>query len=189
MLIRVINLHSIIRFMQKILIISVLIFFSTATFAQGDRSPVFFGIGGTYNFQTEGKAAEARVMLPLSNSFFFSPRISYFPSFNKINEYYAGADIDYFINLNSVLYPYLYAGVYYDNWINNNEFNSAKATRNNVNPEGGVGLAFDLGCINPYIEYRYDAKWKEGWLGAGLLIHFGSCFGSGRPSVNKCTHF
>ena len=177
--------------MKKTIVLFLLFhFIKLNSFSQSAGKPLIIGIGGLFNFQTEGKAVDARVMLPLAEGFYFTPRASYFPSSNKIHEYYAGADIDYYLLLLRKVTPYVYLGGYYDNWINYTEFHNKLAKKNNMVPEGGAGLIFNFGCINPYLEYRYDGKWKEGSLGAGLMITLGGgCFSSKTPSSERCPHF
>jgi hypothetical protein len=140
---------------------------------------VALGIGGVYNFKTEGTAPAVRLTFPLLGRIYASPRFAYFPSFNKVHEYYAGIDIQSHFYLSETLIPYIFAGACYNNWINSNKFNNKLAQKNNIVAEGGLGLIFSLGCINPFAEYRYDAKWEEGSVEIGILLRFGSCFGGG----------
>jgi hypothetical protein len=175
--------------MKKTTVLLVFLIFSICAHSQKDKTSFQIGVGGLYNFQTEGKAADIRLMFPLTEGIYFTPRLSYFPSSNKVHEIYAGADIDYFLLLSRKITPYIYLGGYYDYWTNSNEFQNKLAKEDNVVYEGGGGLVFNFGCINPYIEGRYDAKWKEGSLGAGLMVRFGSCFGSKIPASQRCPHF
>ena len=48
---------------------------------------------------------------------------------------------------------------------------------------------FFIGCIDPYLEYRYDAKWKEASVCAGVLFNWGKCFNSHEPAEKRCPHF
>lgn len=175
--------------MKKQTFLLILLILNTTAFSQTAKSSFQITIGGLYNFQTEGKAGDIKLMFPLSNRLFFTPRLSYFPSSNLVHEIYSGADIDYYILISKKITPYIYIGGYYDDWFNSNEFKNKLAKENNFATEGGGGLIFNFGCINPYIEYRYDAKWKEGSLGAGLMFRFCNCFNSKIPEEQRCPHF
>lgn len=175
--------------MKSINILLILLIFKIAVYSQTEKSSFQAAVGGLYDFQTKGKAGDVRLMFPLAEGFYFTPRLSYFPSSNLVHEIYSGADFDYYLLLSRKITPYVYLGGYYDDWFNSIEFRNKLAREDNLVYEGGGGLIFNFGCINPYIEYRYDAKWNEGSLGAGLMIRFGSCFGSKIPSNQRCPHF
>ncbi len=179
------NLTSILK------LIFILLFFSQVyhSKAQQQKRLIEYAIGSSYNFQTKGIAFEARGKINIYKSFYITPRISYFPSFNKIHEFYAGADLNYFFFDYKSISPYLILGGYYNNWINNKSFHSPLATKNNFAPEGGAGLLFNIGCFNPYIEYRYDRRWKEGIIGIGILIGFDDCFSNKNNSEIRCPRF
>lgn len=142
----------------------------------GENEKIMIGAGGFYNFQTESKASEIRVKIPIINSLYLTPRFSYYPPGNKINEYYAGADINWHFLTGRKIKPYLLAGGYYNNWINSAEYLGNNRKKNNIAPEAGCGIVFNIGCrLKPYVEYRYDVRWREGSLGAGLFFNFGKC--------------
>jgi len=143
------------------------------------------GIGTFYNFQTESQAIELRFKKNLTKNIAVTPRISYFFPGNKIHEYYAGLDASYQMNIKRKVQPYIFAGAYYNNWINYEQYGASIRKKNNVPVEVGCGVEFNLWCrIKPYLEWRYDTKWKEGSLGAGLFISFGKC--PGRGLASKC---
>jgi len=180
--------HRIIRIFNPLLFLFSLLI-TIHSFGQKTEK-VYYGLGALYNFQTNGVAVDLRARLPLYKNLFISPRLSYFPKFNNINEYYLGADLDYQFMKKHRLRPYIYAAGYYDNWINSYEFkHNPKAQKNNIVAEGGAGLIFCYKCLHPYIEYRYDTKWKEGSLGAGILFNWGCCFKSKKASEKTCPKF
>lgn len=183
--------------MKRILIIILAFAFSLTLNAQ---RIVGAGAGTLYNFQANGIGVEARLVTNLYSSLYLSPRISYFPKFNHINELYAGADLSWiFPKIKKKYSPYIFTGAYYNNWINSSTFSSKEATKNNIGIEPGLGLLFNYHCINPYLESRYDLKWKEFYLGVGVIFKFGDCFGKngffimktskGRKNANKCPNF
>jgi len=145
------------------------------------------GITGLYNFQSGGIGGDARLLVPIGNSFFIIPRAAYYPSFNNTHEYYAGIEASKFLINYKGLNPYLFVGGYYNNWMNNEEFRQPNATKNNLTVEPGLGILLYKGCLNPYIEGRYSSKWKEFTVGVGLLLHFGDCFGGGGKSRSPWT--
>jgi hypothetical protein len=139
------------------------------------------GIGGYHNFQTESNASEVRMRFHMSGNLYAVPRFSYYFPGNKIHEYYAGADLHYHLSKRGKLQPYLLGGLYFNNWINHEQYGAPTRQKFNIAPEAGCGILFNVGCrIKPYIEYRYDIRWREASLGAGLYLSFGKC-----PKKNK----
>jgi len=162
---------------------------SSLVFAQQKKSSPLYGIGVLHNFQTKGTAIDLRASIPVFKTLFVSPRFSYFPAFNDIHEYYIGTDLDYHLPLKSKIVPYVYVGGFYNNWINSSDFHNKKSKKNNVVFEGGAGILFSFNCIHPFLEYRYDTKWKEGSLGAGIMLQFGECFDTKSGRAKKCPRF
>jgi len=175
---------------KELFIISLLLFFTIPTYAQikKEKEKTLFGLGTVYDFQTNGASLDLRVKIPVYKNTYITPRLSYFPAGNNIHEYYLGADADYHFYQYKKIKPYAYLGGFYDNWINYKDFSSNKVKKNNFVFEGGTGVVFDLGCLNPYIEYRYDTKWKEGSLGAGVFFKFCKCFKKKREKI-RCPAF
>ena len=172
-----------------LLFIFLIIFVDVKT--QEKKQGTIYGLGGIFNFQTEGKGLDLRAIVPLlKNKIFITPRISYYIPSNKINEYYAGFDINYYpVAQYKNFYPYIFVGGYYNNWINSSDFSSKKAKQNNLVPEGGIGLIYGFGCIDPFAEWRYDAHWKEGSIIVGILFHYNKCFNSVARKAKKCAKF
>ncbi|HEY4800582.1 MAG TPA: hypothetical protein VII99_16000 [Bacteroidia bacterium] len=138
------------------------------------------GVSGIYDFQTNGYGDGVRVWFPVNKKLSFSPQVHYFYPFNQIHELYAGLALQY--NLFSirkfVFYPH--AAGYYNRWFNYDKFSGPKAKPNNVAEEVGFGVMKKQGCVRPFAEQRYDFKWKEFIIHAGVLIFFGDCIGGGR---------
>jgi len=171
-------------------IIIIFVFFTATAFAQSkkEKEKTMFGLGADFNFQTVGAAIDLRAKIPVYKNTYITPRLAYFPGANNIHEYYFGADANYHPYQYKKLKPYVYLGGYYDRWINADDFVSNKAKKNNFVFEGGTGVVFDLGCLNPYIEYRYDTKWKEGTMGLGVFFKFCKCFTPKRKKI-RCPAF
>jgi hypothetical protein len=143
-----------------------------------------YGAGIIYNFHVEGFGAEARIKIPLIRNLSLVPEFSYFPGFNEYHEYYAGGALHYeLLNLGSYNF-YVAAGGYYNNWLNYDEFTPDNRNKTNFVFEAGGGLVRNHGCIRPFIEDRYDFKWKENSLRIGIYIYPRSCNGSG--GKEKC---
>ena len=162
-----------------LLMFLLLITFSLTTSAQmknKTKEKTLFGIGSFYDFQTKGVALDLRARIPVYTNTYVVPRLSFFPGFNNVDEYYLGADANYQVYQYKKIKPYALVGGFYDNWINAADFTSKKAKKNNFVFEAGTGVLFDLGCLNPFIEYRYDTKWLEGSLGLGVYFRFCKCF-------------
>jgi len=141
-------------------------------FSTTKAQDVGIGASAIYNFQTESFAGGVRVEIPF-NQISLVPQISYYPAFNKITEYYVGASLH--LNLIAISnwtgYGILHGG--YNCWLNyaNNPMHFAKP--NNWDGEFGFGLTTKA-CLRPFIEYRYNVKWRETNLSIGL-IYFLNC--------------
>ncbi len=59
-----------------------------------------------------------------------------------------------------------------------------KIRQKNIVVEAGGGLVRNNGCIRPFLENRYDFKWKEDNLQIGIYIYPGACGGFQRKE--KC---
>ncbi len=177
--------QSLLQQRHTILFVLSVILMVSQTHAQYFVKPKpMIGVGAFYNFQTESTALDVRFKMPLNKNFGVTPRFSYYFPGNRIHEYYAGFDLNYLMMPRRKVQPYLLAGVYYNNWINFEQYGAAVRKKNNVVVEGGCGLLFNLSCrLKPYLEWRYDTKWREGSLGVGLFLSFGKCGGSGN---GKC---
>lgn len=135
------------------------------------------GFGGSiiYNFQAEGFGVDLRAKVPVYRRLFVVPEVSYYPSFNEYHEYYAGAALHYeIIQLNKFVF-YLTAGAYFNNWINADDFAPGRKLQFNFSPQLGGGIVKRNGCLRPFVENRYDFKWKEDNIRIGVLIYPGSC--------------
>jgi hypothetical protein len=138
------------------------------------------GYGGSiiYNFQADGFGADLRAKIPLPvRHLFIVPEISYFPSFNRYHEGYAGGALHYELFPIKTYTFYILGGAYYNKWFNADDYAPGENKENNFALEAGGGLIRNRGCIRPFIENRYDFKWKEDNLRIGILWYPGSCHG------------
>ncbi len=139
-----------------------------------------YGAAIIYDFEATGWGAALRVKIPVIGKLSAVPEFSYFPSFNDYHEYYAGAAVHYELFTLRTYNFYPLIGAYYNNWINAEEYATQQRKQHNFAPEAGAGLVRNRGCIRPFIEYRYDFKWKENNLRLGIYWYPGAC-GKGKP--------
>jgi hypothetical protein len=135
------------------------------------------GASVDYDFQTNGLGTGLRAYIPVRKGrLAISPQLTYYFPFNKITEYYAGLAVQYDLlpGRKWTVYPLLAA--YYDRWINYSDYIGSVARANNFSEEAGIGIMKGNGCLRPFLEGRYDFKWSEFNMQAGLLFFFGDCF-------------
>lgn len=130
------------------------------------------GASAIYNFQSEGYGAGLRASIYPNNRFSFVPQFSYFFGFNKVSEYTIGLAVEGKIikykKLN--MYGLLHGG--YNSWLNYKASPMKDAKPNNWNFEGGLGISTNT-CLRPFLEYRYNIKFRETHLDLGFLYIFG----------------
>lgn len=132
-----------------------------------------FGLGGSvmYNFQTESWGLGIRAEFP-KNRLSIVPQVSYYPSFNKIHEYYLGVGFNYNLFRLRKWTFYVLAHPGYNAWLNYENSAMSKAKRSNLDLEGGIGLKTGR-CLKPFLEYRYNVHWKETHLQLGFVYFLG----------------
>lgn len=147
-----------------------------SSFAQKRNTNEFgFGASFIYNFQTESFGADVRGYYLLKDRVAVVPELSYFFSFNPIHELYAGISVHYLFRFFKKYRPYLAASAFYNNWFNAEEYKEGLKKQQNFAPEVGIGIIRAKGCVRPFIETRYDVKWKEANLRIGVLFFLKSC--------------
>ena len=159
------------------LVAVLIICFQLSSLAQRKTKPAI-GYGGSviYNFQAEGLGAELRMRIPISLSNLYAvPEFSYFPSFNRYHELYAGGALQYDIFRIKSYNFYAHAGGYYNYWINADNYAPEGKKTHNFAPEAGAGLVRNRGCWRPFIENRYDFTWKEDNIRLGIYYFPGQC--------------
>jgi hypothetical protein len=131
-----------------------------------------FGLGleAIYNFQTNSFAPGIRGEF-VKGQISIVPQIAYYPGFNKVSEFYAGASLH--CNIMSYGTYTLYAILHgsYNGWINYESSPMDNAKFSNWCLEGGLGLKTSK-CIRPFLEFRYNVKWKEANLRLGVMYFF-----------------
>ncbi|HUW07651.1 MAG TPA: hypothetical protein VMW01_15490 [Williamwhitmania sp.] len=143
-----------------------------------------------YNIQTSSYGAGLRVELPYKY-FSIVPQVAYYPAFNKVTEFYAGASL----HLNVIKakqwtgYGILHGG--YNGWINYQNSAVKNAKFSNWDAEAGAGIKLNR-CLYPFLECRYNVKWREANLRLGIAYTFGCKSkgggGSGCPAYGEPLH-
>ena len=137
-------------------------------------TPQNIGVGADvmYNFQSEGFGSGARVSIFPNNRVSIVPQFAYYFSFNKVHEYYAGAALEYKIIMRKKIFVYLLAHGAYDKWLNPEVSPMVNPKPNNWDAEGGVGIS-GTKCWRPFLEYRYNVRFRETHLRLGIMYIFG----------------
>lgn len=163
------------KFYKKFVFLLILFIISGSAFAQK------FAIGGSvmYNLQSESFGAGLRGSFFPNHTLSIVPQISYYPSFNKVNEYTLGLGLEYKIIRKRKFFFYLLAHGGYNSWTNYQESPMKGAEPNNWNFEGGAGVSM-WRCLRPFLEYRYNAKFGETHLQLGLIYVF-KCKSNSNP--------
>ena len=163
----------------KFSIFIALILHNTYLFSQNKG----IGLEAIYNFQTESIGIGLRGELPVKK-LIIVPQIAYYPSFNKITEFYAG--LSWHLNIisygNLTLYTILNGS--YNGWINYETSAMKNAKFSNWDAEGGIGIKKGK-CWRPFMELRYNVKWKEANLRLGLMYFFKCNNKNGRSKKKK----
>lgn len=140
-----------------------------------------------YNFQTESVGAGVRVSVFPNNKLSFVPQVAYYFPFNKVSEYYLGLGLEYkFIQRDKVHFYAILHGAY-NQWLNYEVSPMKGAHPNNWNLEGGIGVSTNT-CLRPFLEYRYNIKFRETHLRLGFLYIFGCKSGASR-SHERCAAY
>jgi hypothetical protein len=163
----------------KIIVYIALITISSNLYSQN------FGIGACaiYNFQTESFGAGLRAEIPVKK-LIVVPQISYYPGFNQIQEYYAGVSLHFNIVSYGNLTFYTLINGAYNGWINYESSSLSTAKYSNWAAEGGIGIKKGK-CWKPFMELRYNVKWKEANLRIGLMYFFNCDSKNGRSKKKK----
>jgi hypothetical protein len=167
----------------KRLIFSVTVLFTISSI--GKSQNVGVGADIMYNFQTESFGAGARANIFPNNRLSFVPQASYYFAFNKVEEYYLGLSLEYKVIQREKVNLYALAHGAYNNWLSYERSPMKGAKLNNWNGELGIGISNNK-CLRPFLEYRYNFKFKETHLRLGFLYIFGC---SGKDKADRCAAY
>lgn len=147
-------------------IIVLFIFYSSGLFSQNFGA----GLSAIYNFQTESFGAGIRAEI-IHDQISIVPQIAYYPPFNKITEFYAGVSLHINVISFDDITLYGIANGSYNGWINHEGSVMENAKFSNWGADIGVGIKKGK-CIRPFMEFRYNFKWKEANLRIGIMYFF-----------------
>jgi hypothetical protein len=167
----------------KRLIFTVIVLFTISSI--GKSQNVGVGADIMYNFQTESFGAGARANIFPNNRLSFVPQASYYFAFNKVEEYYLGLSLEYKVIQREKVNLYALAHGAYNNWLSYERSPMKGAKPNNWNGELGIGISNNK-CLRPFLEYRYNFKFKETHLRLGFLYIFGC---SGKDKADRCAAY
>jgi hypothetical protein len=165
--------------LKKIIPLALLILYCCQVNAQN----LGVGADAMYNFQTESFGAGVRANIYPNNKLSFVPQFSYYFGFNKIHEYYVGLGLEYKVLPVKQFDFYAIGHAAYNSWLNYQSSSMDGAKRTNWNFELGGGVTTRK-CLRPFLEYRYNLKFRETHLRLGLLYIFG-CSGGGSKRFKK----
>jgi hypothetical protein len=133
------------------------------------------GVGGSviYNFQTNGIGLGLRAEYPLESIDLLDgvslvPQIAYFPGFNDIHEFFVGTSAHLTCYTLNKWKFYGLINLSYNGWINYKDSGSRKAKFSNPGMELGAGITMNR-CLRPFLEFRYNAWWREATVQLGLV--------------------
>ncbi len=126
----------------------------------------------------------ARAHFHLDNHWLVSPQLNYFIPIGQIHEINLNLHASYIIKPWSKYTPYITAGPYFNYWINHKESAYIKAKALNLGAEIGGGILKNQGCIRPFAEWRFNAKWIESNVRIGFTYYPRVCKG-----IRKCSTY
>ncbi len=155
-------------FLKHLILIGIVLLFTNIFKAQN----IGIGADAVYNFQTTGFGNGLRVSISPNKRLSFIPQATYFYSFNKVHEYYIGLGVSYTVFRIKRFDFYAIGHGAYNDWINYKQTADKTYQRSNWNLEGGGGITTRT-CLRPYIESRYNIKFREAHIRLGLLYVIG----------------
>lgn len=162
--------------------LSSVLLFSVCLASYGQEKPSF-GLTGIYNFPLKTSGVGFRGNIPIIEKLIVVPQMKYMPSYNTVNELYAGLNLHYVIAKSSILsgnirqknptlvQVYLAAGIEYNRWINYVPTINDRAKAENFLPETGIGINVGKNRWKAFTELKYNIFWKESYTEIGVLFN------------------
>ncbi len=133
------------------------------------------GVGGAliYNFQTQSAGLDIRTEIPIKkikllDGLTVAPQLAYYPWFNKVTEFYIGSSLHLGVYTLGNWVFYGLANLSYNGWINYEKSRKNNAKFSNLGFDGGIGVT-NKSCLRPFMELRYNLKWRESGIRMGLI--------------------
>lgn len=137
-----------------------------------------------YNLPLNEWGIGARAHYNLDYHWILSPQLNYFIPVGQIHELNLNLHVSYVFNPYSKYGVYLTAGPYFNYWINHSESGSSKAKPFSFAAEVGGGVLKNFGCLRPFAEWRFNAKWIESNVRVGFVYYPRIC-----KEERKCTTY
>ena len=129
-----------------------------------------FGLSASHNIQSEGWGFGVRSEIFVIRSVSVLIQGQYYPSFNKVHEVIAGAEVHYAPFYHPIVRPYALAGGSVDWWPNFSASNYDKAKPLSFISEVGGGVVFLDKKWRPFAEFRYNPFYLEGAVHVGIMF-------------------
>ena len=150
----------------------------------GNAQNIGVGASALYNIQSESFGVGARVNIFPDYTLSYVPQFSYY-FIGPVSEWTLGLSLEYKLIKGNTFIFYLLAHGGYNNWSNAGSSALEGASATNWNIEGGGGITTNK-CLRPFLEYRYNIKFRETHLQLGLLYIFGcDNGGNGYRNTNR----
>jgi hypothetical protein len=144
------------------------------------------GIGGDlqYNFETNGVGLGLRASIFPDRKLSITPEFSYYPGFNQVQEFFIGVAAEYKVFKVNNFNFYAIGQLAYNDWISYKTSPEVGAKPNNLDLELGGGVTTNK-CLRPFLEWRYNAIFREANIRLGLLYIIGCGGGSSSPGKSS----
>ena len=168
----------------------ILIFLSILSLSyKGNSIPPFsndFGIGPEiiYNLPLSGVGIGIRAHYHLNYHLFVSPQLNLFPGIGGVKELNLNLHASYIINPWDKWGVYLTGGPYINYWMSYASSAKENAKPFNFAAELGGGVLKNSGCLRPFVEWRYNARWSESNVRLGFNYYPKIC-----RENKKCTTY
>jgi hypothetical protein len=162
--------------------ITITLLFAVFLTSYGQEKPSF-GLSATYNFPLKTSGVGFRGNIPIIEKLMVVPQVKFMPSYNSVNELYAGLNLHYVLAQSAIVKKniqrknptlaqvYLAAGIQYNRWINYVPTLNDRAKAENFLPETGIGVNIGKKRWKAFAELKYNIFWKESYTEIGVLIN------------------
>lgn len=163
-------------FQLRLLVIPLLLLLTLSSFSQrryAEHKKVGGGID--FNLARRGVGLDVRAEFPLQNidlleGLSIVPKLSYYPWFLRIHEFYIGSDVHLGVYSYDAWKFYALVNLSYNGFINHENNIYRDQDFSNFGMDIGGGVKTKLGkCLHPYLELRLNLVFFEPHLSFGVL--------------------